>query len=254
MRLSFSYTLLITWFLFSVSCKTNFIVTNIYTQNISVSEEVNKLDSQLVLTYLPYKKILEKDVARVISVSEIEMVKNKPESRLTNFLADELLNEAKKEAQNLSGSISPQVSYFNYGGIRTSLPKGNITVGKIFELMPFENELVFLQIKGSQLQDFFDIIAEKGGDSVGGVRFVISNNKAKNVMVGGKSLLPDANYWVVTSDYIANGGDGLELFVQNIQLINSGKKIRDILIESLEEKHKKGELIQAELDGRIINE
>lgn len=254
MRLSFSYTLLITWFLFSVSCKTNLVISNVNTQNITVSSEVNELDSQLVQIYLPYKKIIEKDIERVISVSESEMVKAKPESKLTNFLADELLIEAKKEAQSKGGLVTPYVSYFNYGGIRTALPKGDITVGKIFELMPFENEMVFVQISGSQLQDFCDIIAEKGGDSVGGARFVISKNKAKNVQIDGKNLVPEAKYWVVTSDYIAGGGDGLELFLQNSQLINSGKKIREIMISNLEEKQKKGEVIQVELDGRISYE
>lgn len=191
---------------------------------------------------------------RIISFSEIEMVKNKPESELTNFLADLLLNAAIRETQKNKLDIHPQVSYFNYGGIRTSLPKGEITVGKIFELMPFENELVFVQISGIKLQQFFDVIAEKGGDSVGGARFVISNRKAVNVLVNGKKLLPESKYWIVTNDYIANGGDGMEVFINPFQLHNSGEKIRDIIIASLEEKQHKGELLNAKLDGRIRNE
>lgn len=85
MRLSFSYTLLITWFLFSVCCMANFIVTRINTQNISVSEEVNESCCELFKMYLPYKKILEKDVRRVILVFEVEMVKDSPGSRFTSF-------------------------------------------------------------------------------------------------------------------------------------------------------------------------
>lgn len=254
MRLSFSYTLLITWFLFSVSCKTSLVTTSIETQNLSVSESINPLDSQLVQIYLPYKKLLEKDMNRIISFSEIEMVKNRPESELTNFLADLLLNVSIKETIKNKLDIHPQVSYFNYGGIRTSLPKGEIIVGKIFELMPFENELVFVQISGIKLQQFFDMIAEKGGDSVGGARFVISNRKAVNVLVDGKKLLPESKYWIATNDYIANGGDGMEVFINPFQLVNSGEKIRDIIIASLEEKQNSGELLNAKLDGRIRNE
>lgn len=85
MRLSFSYTLLITWFLFSVSCLANFIATSINTQNISVSEEVNESCSELFKMYLPYKKIFEKDVGCVILVSEVEMVKDSPISRFPSF-------------------------------------------------------------------------------------------------------------------------------------------------------------------------
>lgn len=254
MHRSFSYTLLITWLLIFISCKTNYVATNYKTLNITLSEEVSALDSQVVQLYLPYKEILEKDMLRVISTSEIEMVKNKPESLLTNLLADILIEKGALEANSLGLENYPLISYFNYGGIRTSLPGGDITVGTIFELMPFENEMVFVLLKGKQIQEFFNSVAEKGGDSVGGSRFIISEKKAKNVLVGNEKLMPDNNYWVVTNDYVANGGDGLEIFLQNQKLINSGFKIRDVIIDYMETKQKEGIVIAAKLDGRISYE
>jgi 2',3'-cyclic-nucleotide 2'-phosphodiesterase (5'-nucleotidase family) len=251
---SFSYTLLITWILFAISCKTTFVSTNVTTQNISVDDNINPIDSQLIQLYLPYKKILQKDMERVISFSEKEMGKSKPESELTNLLSDILLEEAQNEASKGNLNIKPVVSFFNYNGIRTSLPRGEITVGKIFELMPFENEMVFIQLTGAQLQYFYDIVAENGGDSVGGVRFVISNGKAINVFVDGVKLEPARKYWLVTSDYSANGGDGLEVFTKRSEIINSGKKIRDVIISNLEERQKNNEKLVGKLDGRITNE
>lgn len=251
---SFSYTLLITWILLSISCKTTFVSTDVKTQNISVADVVSPLDSQLVLLYLPYKNILEKDIGRVISISEKEMVKGKPESGLTNLLADLLLEEGQKEAMRNHLQIIPVVSFFNYGGIRTWLPKGEITVGKIFELMPFENEMVFIQLTGEQLQQFYDIVAENGGSSVGGVRFVISNGKAKNIMIDGEILDSASKYWMVTNDYSANGGDDLQVFTQRSELISTAKKIRDVIISNFEERKIKGENLVEKLDGRITNE
>lgn len=251
---SFSYTLLITWILFLLSCKTTYVSSLSDSQNISVAENVSQLDSQLVQSYLPYKNILEKDMHRVISFSDVELIKQKPESGLTNFLSDLLLKEGQNSALKSNLKIKPVVSFFNYGGIRTSLPKGEITVGKIFELMPFENEMVFIQLTGDQLQQFYDVIAEKGGDSVGGVRFVISNNKAKNIVIGGETLVAREKYWMVTNDYTANGGDGLQILAQHSELIDSGKKIRDVIISNLEERQKEGEVLVANLDGRITNE
>ena len=251
---SFSYTLLITWILLSVSCKSTHIATQTDIKNISVSESANQLDSQLVHLYLPYKKILEKDMGRVISNSEIEMVKQKPESGLTNLLADLLLDEGRKFALENNLKINPEVSFFNYGGIRTSLPKGEINVGKIFELMPFENEMVFIQLTGGQLQQFYDIVAENGGESVGGVRFVFSNGKAKNVVINGEKLDAEKKYWLVTNDYSANGGDDLKVFSQRLEWVGTGKKIRDVIISNFEERQKNGEVITEKLDGRITNE
>jgi 2',3'-cyclic-nucleotide 2'-phosphodiesterase (5'-nucleotidase family) len=251
---SFSYTLLITWILLSISCKTNFIATQTDAKNISVSENAFPIDSQLVEQYLPQKKMLEKDMGRVISISNVELVKQKPESGLTNLLADLLLDEGKKYSLVNNLHINPEISYFNYGGIRTSLPKGEITVGKIFELMPFENEMVFIQLTGVQLQQFCNKVAEFGGESVSGVRFVISNEKAKNVFINGEILDPEKKYWLVTNDYSANGGDDLEVFTHRLELIGSNKKIRDIIISNFEERQKKGEVITEILDGRITNE
>lgn len=251
---SFSYTLLITWILLVVSCKPAFVTTKVNTQNISVISVDNTLDSQLVNMYLPYKEILKKDMDRVISFSENQMIKGKPESELTNLLADLLLDEGKKEVKNNNLQINPEVSYFNYRGIRTSLPKGEITVGKIFELMPFENEMVFIQLTGEQLQRFYDIVARFGGESVGGVRFIISEGKAENVLVNGEILIPEKKYWMVTNDYSANGGDDLVVFTERLELISSGKKIRDVIISNFEERQSKGEVIKVDLDGRISNE
>ncbi len=254
MRHSFSHALLITCFIIATSCRAVYVPADVETQNISISDSLNQLDSQLVQVYLPYKIILEKDINRIISFSEQEMVKGKPESKLTNFLGDIVLEEAALIARKLDLGFTPQISFYNYGGIRTALPAGDITVGKIFELMPFENELVFLQLSGLQVQEFFDWVAEKKGESIGGARFVISNQKAKNITVQGKELLPNVKYWVATNDYVAEGNDGLEVFTRNLQLINTGEKIRDVIITHLERMQKSGKTLKADLDGRIKNE
>ncbi len=187
MQRSFTYTLLITCILIASACNTYYYPTMVEAKNIPVSDSLNSLDYQVVQTYLPYKKILEKDMNRVISVSEMEMTKGKPESYLTNFLGDLLLYEGKKVASESGLAFSPSVSYFNYGGIRTYIPKGQITVGKIYELMPFENEMVFLELSGRQMKEFLNYMASKGGDSEGGARFTISNGKAENITLEWKT-------------------------------------------------------------------
>ena len=254
MRRSFSYTLLITCFIWIASCKTNYVPTSFEARNLSVSSSENQLDSQIVRMYLPFKNKLEKDMGRVISRTEKEMFKQKPESYLTNFLADLLLFEAKIEAEKSNLKINPNISYFNYGGIRSFLPEGEITVGNVFELMPFENEMVFIQLSGNQIQEFLNQLAQKGGDSVGGVRFLISNEKAKNIKINGVDLKLSEKYWIVTNDYVADGGDGLTIFTKRFKIIKSGIKIRSLIINHLEKIHKKGEVIKVELDGRISDE
>lgn len=251
MHQSFSHALLITCFLFAVSCKPPIVVSSVNTTNIVVSEGINPLDSQLVQIYLPKKKILEKDMGRVIAVSKTQMEKDKPESNLTNFLADLLLSQGKLEAQKSGLGFAPSVSFFNYGGIRAPLPKGNITVGNIYELMPFENEMVFVALNGIQMQDFFNLITERGGDSLGGARFVIRNGKATEVSIGGEELQPQKTYWMVTNDYVAGGGDGMEMLAESHKIVPTGKLIRNIIISDLEKSQNINQVLMVELDGRI---
>lgn len=254
MRHSFSYSLLITWFLFLASCGSHVVKTGFDAENISVSEVLGNVDSSIIKLYQPYKEILDADMDRVISFSAVQMEKNKPESLLTNFLADLLLQESAVVANEKSLGIVPDVSFFNYGGIRTAIPEGNITVGKIYELMPFENKLVFVKLSGEKMKAFLDFIADKGGDSVGGVRFVISHNKATKVTIGGEAFNPDKSYWLATNDYIAAGGDSLKMLQNSLDFVDSGSKIRDMIIAYMEQKQAKGEKISPKLDGRISYE
>jgi 2',3'-cyclic-nucleotide 2'-phosphodiesterase (5'-nucleotidase family) len=248
---TFSLSVLITYLLIAPSCKSNYFPSSVTQQNISIDEQINTIDSALVREYLPYKVKLEADMNRVISVCDADMVKNKPESGLTNLLADLLLEEGTIEAQNKSLNLKPDISFFNYGGIRTGLVKGNVTVGKVFEIMPFENEMVFVQLTGNQLQQFFDGVAQRNGDSVGGVRFKISGEKATDILISGKPLDPGGKYWLVTNDYVANGGDENDVMKQRLDYIVPGMKIRDAIIRYFETKQKAGETIKEKTDGRI---
>ncbi len=251
---TFSLFLLITYLLVAPACKSTYIPSSVSYQNINIDEQVNTIDSALVRSYLPYKEKLEADMNRVISVCEANMVKDKPESALTNLLADLLLEEGIVEAKTKGLNLKPEVSYFNYGGIRTGLNKGNITVGKVFEIMPFENEMVFVQLTGSQLQLFFDGVAKRNGDSVGGVRFKISGEKATQITISGQPLDTEKKYWMVTNDYVANGGDENDVLRQRSDYVVPNMKIRDAIIRNFEAKQKAGETIKAKTDGRISHE
>lgn len=254
MRHSFRYTLLITWLLLLVSCGSRVVKTGFEAENIAVSQQINAVDSTIIELYQPYKAIVDKDMNRVISESEVNMEKDKPESLLTNFLGDLLLHEATVVAQKQALDIVPDVSFFNYGGIRSSLSKGEITVGKIFELMPFENKLVLVQLKGDKMKAFLDYVAGHGGDSLGGTRFTISNEEATNITIGGQAFDSKKTYWLATNDYVAAGGDGLSMLQNNLRFIDTNELIRDLIISYFERMQKQNKKITAKLDGRISNE
>lgn len=216
--------------------------------------QVAPLDSTLESMVKPYRDSLQKDMSTLIAVSATPLIKDKPESKLTNLVSDLLLEAGRSFCQQQHLNIIPDVAYVNYGGLRASLPKGEITVERIFELMPFENEVVLVKISGDALLQMGEKIAGRGGEGVAGIRLGISNGKVSSFMVQNKTIDPAASYWVVISDYIANGGDQMSMFVNSLQRINTGMKIRDVLIQSMAERYQKEGIIDIKEDGRIFNE
>ena len=239
--------------LFLFSCNRHLVVKEINTNNISVKPQVAPLDSALEPFVRPYRDSLQKDMSTLIAVSATPLIKDKPESKLTNLVSDILLDAGQSYCHKQNLNIMPHAAYVNYGGLRASLPKGDITLERIFELMPFENEVVLVKITGEVFLQMAEKIAARGGEGVAGIKLGISKGKVSSLMIQGKTVVLDDSYWVVTSDYIANGGDQMSMFVHS-QRVNTGMKIRDVLIRSLAERYQKQGVIDVKEDGRIFNE
>lgn len=236
------------------SCNSSLVVSEIKKENISNEPTALYPDSSIIQLVLPYKQNLEGDMSKVISISNEELTKAKPESKLTNLMADFLLNAGNSYCNESNKGFVPDMAFVNYGGLRVSLPRGEITVGNIFELMPFENEMVLLKLTGKTMLEFAQQIAARGGDGVAGITLGIKDGAVGTFNVGGEAFDQNKDYWVVTNDYIANGGDDMKMLVDRKDFVSTGLKIRSLIIESLNNQYKAGNRIQVQLDGRIYNE
>lgn len=237
-----------------VSCKSTLIISDVSVKNIQNRPNNFLPDSSIILLVAPYKSSIDKDMLQVISFSDKELTKAKPESKLTNLMADLLMEEGRSFIKMNNWNISLDMAYVNYGGLRTSLPKGEITVGNIFELMPFENEMILLQLTGENMAEFIQRIAERGGDGVAGITLGIRDGEITHCTIGGKAIDEKRNYWLVTNDYIAQGGDDMKVLLKRKEYLKTNMKLRDIIIDNLNNKYQSGNRIPVKLDGRIYNE
>ncbi|HYK77031.1 MAG TPA: 5'-nucleotidase C-terminal domain-containing protein [Daejeonella sp.] len=206
------------------------------------------VDSSMLAFYRPYKQHLDSQMNKIVATSAIEIEKAKPEGPLNNLMAD-----AMYEAGKLN-HISFDVAYTNYGGLRIPLPKGDIPLFKVFELMPFENLITTVKFKGTDMQEFFNYIAQMGGDAISGARFKIKDKKAVDIFINGKPLDLSREYIVLTSDYMANGGDGGDIFFKATDRKDYELKLRDALLIYLEGQTKAGKTLNPQKDGRITIE
>ncbi len=194
----------------------------------------------------PYREELDKSMNTVLVISDEEFVKQQPESNLSNLIADLTFQTAKQK------NINPDLCLLNFGGLRTSLPKGEITVGKIFELMPFENEIVAVTISEQQFDSLIHYIIKVGGQPVSGIKIKIDKNNSYSLFdAEGNVWKRKKTYTVITTDYLAQGGDHMTFFLHPLAYKNLNIKLRDAIINFMKSKGDKNEHLKGQLDGRI---
>ena len=235
---------------FLFSCSTNYKVVKSNRAEYAVNNDV-AADSSVIRAYQPYKLKLDSQMNAVLGYSEVALTKKSVggESVLGNFFSDAALSEARK--------IDPKIDFTmpsTNGGLRNDLPLGAITLSNVFELMPFENELISFELKGEAVQRLLDFIANSGGQPVAGIKMRIVKKKATDVLINGVPFDATKNYRVLTSDYIAGGGDNITSFKDPVNSKILGLKIRDALIQYIKEKQAANEKISSKLDGRITND
>lgn len=202
-------------------------------------------DSNLVRLLQPYKLGVDTQMQVVIAHTDIPLTKAQPESTLGNFMADAMLDAAKKIDPKVVAAVS------NYGGIRVPyIAPGNITRGKLYELMPFDNMLTIAEIPGRTLQEFCELMARYKGWPVSGITFTIEDKKAKDIRVDGQSLNEHRVYKIAINDYIARGGDNCD-FLREVHKRYTSVFVRDALIDYAAALEQEGKPLHPTLDNRI---
>lgn len=231
------FGLLLTFFIL-ISCgqQKNF-VTKIEGKKIGITEAQAE-NSDIENFIKPYRENIDKDLSQILAYNPENLEKSKGEwqTNIGNFLADITLNKSNKVFQSRENK-SIDICILNHGGIRTMIPKGNVTARNAFEVMPFENAAVVVALKGEQIVEMANyIIAEKKPHPLQGLSFTISkDNVAKDIKIQNKTIDTNATYYVVTSDYLANGGDNMTFFKLGTQRFDIDYKLRNIMIDYFKE-------------------
>lgn len=235
-----------------ISCsQQKIVVTKIEGKQININNSIG--ETPAIESFIkPFRENIDKDLSEVLAIAPQNIGKiGEWQTPIGNLLADVVI-EKGDPILKARKNVNIDFCLLNHGGIRAIIPKGNVTARTAFEIMPFENSLVVVAMKGSAILEIpIYIIKEQKPHPLSGLTFTIDKNKmAKNIQIQGKPLYENKTYYVATSDYLANGGDNMTFFKKNSDKIDLDYKLRNILIDYFKEV----DTIPLVLDKRIIVE
>jgi 2',3'-cyclic-nucleotide 2'-phosphodiesterase (5'-nucleotidase family) len=204
-------------------------------------------DAAALATIAPYRQRVTEQMATVLGTAPAAITKNPGESPLANFVADLQRTRASREIGQ-----PVDLGLMTNGGLRSPLPAGPITMGSVFELMPFENELVVLEVPAEVVQQLFSYAARVKMAVSGATYTATPDGKATDIRIGGQLFNPaqDRLYTIAISDYLAGGGDQLSFF-KPIKPRGTGILLRNAITEHIQELTKAGKPVEAKVEGRV---
>lgn len=197
----------------------------------------------------PYKEKVESEMNKVLSFTTQDLVRTdgELESSLGNLMADMCYQRANPVFKSRTNK-DIDFALFNYGGIRAGIGKGTITTQNAFNLMPFENSLVVVELTPEKIQELVAyLIAGKKGHPLSNQINLTITSSGHELMINNEPLDTSKNYFVLTSDYLQNGGDKMDFFKNPVNLYKLDYKVRNAIIDYFTEK----DTISVVLDGRF---
>ena len=204
-------------------------------------------DPAIAALIAPYHDKVTAQMTEVLGTAPTALVKSPGESPLANFVADLQRERAAKE---LGQPILMGV--MTNGGLRAGFAAGPVTLGSVFELMPFENELVVLDAPGPVVQQLFDYAAHIKMAVSGATYTVTFDGQPKDIRIGGQpfDVNQDRTWPIAISDYLATGGDNM-VFFKPIVPRHTNVLLRTAIADHIRALTKAGQPVTARVEGRV---
>ncbi len=203
-------------------------------------------DPEALAMIAPYKVKLEAEINRVLGQARYELNKGPVESALGNFVADLTQEKASQYA-----GIDVDMGAITIGGLRVPIAQGPIRLSDIFELMPFENMVWILELSSAQTRELFAYAAANKNIAISNSKLLVANDEPFHIEINGHTLDPERTYTLAVSDYLANGGDNMRFLKEAKVVQKLDVKLRDIIVEKVEEETAAGRPVEAQVEGRI---
>ena len=243
--------------LLMVSCAPkHYQLAGVERSRIIVDSRYDQNPDQTAAQFLaPYKQVNDSVMGPIVGQVAHNMHAKRPESDLSNLLADILIWSAKDYDEQ------PVFAVYNMGGIRADLTKGVVTYGDVLDVAPFENKICFTTLTGEKLMEVFRQIASHGGDGVSkGVELVVKmddkgeKGELLSARLHGQEIDPQAEYRVATINYLLEGNDGIPSLRDGKDVVSpqeASNNTRFLIMNYFRDMQAKGIVVDSKVEGRI---
>ena len=199
----------------------------------------------------PYHDTIEGELNKTLSYTKKELWASRKKTSGTESPLGDLLSDLVYEqaSERYKDKFDKEIDFvvLNKGGIRTTIGKGDITLRQMFEIMPFENTLLVVEIGPEKMVEFLDYMAKSNGHPMSHIRLKVKDKKAFDVTIKGEPYDKNKSYKIVTTDYLQHGGDRMYFFSNPISIDTLNYKMRDAMVDYFE----KTDTVDVNLDGRF---
>ncbi|QLB13382.1 5'-nucleotidase/UDP-sugar diphosphatase [Bisgaardia hudsonensis] len=218
-------------------------------KKVFINEEIPK-DPEMLAFLTPYQEKGQKQLNVKIGHTDGKLEGDRDVVRFNQTNLGYLIAKAQMEKANADFGI------MNSGGVRDSIPAGDITYKDVLKVQPFANTITVVEMKGSDLLKYLNVVATKPVDTGAYAQFAnismrIGKNKVSRVRIGGKPLVLNKTYRFTVPSFNAAGGDGYPKVTDNAGYVNTGFVDAEVLKDYIE-KHSPMRISDYEPKGDII--
>ncbi|WP_397362500.1 5'-nucleotidase C-terminal domain-containing protein [Olleya sp. R77988] len=248
--MNYKHLFLLLSIIFFTSCKNEtYSLSKIEGKQVPVSDTIS-IDPAIDAFIKPFRESVNKDMEAVLSYAPKTYTKRDGDfnTAIGNLMAEAVYTQSNPIFNKRTGKNIDMV-LLNHGGIRAIISKGNITTRTAFEVMPFENSIVIVALKGKQIDSLTYYLSKaKRAHPIRGLKLTLDKNfDIKEALINKKPIEKDKTYYVATNDYLYNGGDRMRFFQVNDSLYQLDYKIRNAMLDYF----KKTDTINPVIDDRF---
>mgnify|MGYP002623232167 CR=1 FL=1 len=234
-----------------MSCATHYSVNSISRTRMLIDQTYDRqTDAEAVLFMQPFKRQVDSLMSPVLGKANMPIEPYRPESPMSNLLPDILAWAAPQYGEKVDFAL------YNIGGMRASLAKGDITIGDVFEVAPFENYICFVTLTGDKVEELLGQVAYRAGEGVSKeVRIVLdADHKLLSATIGGAPIDKYRAYRIATLDYVSHGNDRMVAFKSSTDrhdITSEDGLARAVIMRYIQDRTAKGLAIESKIEGRI---